>query len=614
MTVPLRERLRDQILVCDGAMGTMLHATGVALDRSLPELNLSDPARVKAIHDAYIAAGAQIIQTNTFGAARVRLRAHAIEDRVAEINLAAVEIAREAIRASGRPILLAGSVGPMATGALRTRITPSERMTALEEQVQALVSGGADLLIFETFVDLGEMVEAVKVTRSLADVPIVAQMTFVEDGRTISGDEPEEVARTLERLGVDVVGVNCSLGPQGILRVLAQLGRHTDLPLSAQPNAGQAKMVGAGRFRYRVDDDYFARQAVRSIELGACVVGGCCGTTPGQIAATAKAVAGTKPARRRPPSRPASAPRRDDPPRPPAPAELSGRLASGGFVVVAQLNPLGGGDAEGLVRAGRAILERGIDLIAIAPSTTTRAQMSPISAAFLLQQRLPVQTLVSMTTWDKSIMALQADLLGAHSCGVRTVICRTGSPPLQGDYPNLDGIWDVDSIGLIRLLHALNQGRDYNGMPIRVPTSFCMGARINPGAQDLDHELSRARLKLAAGARFLVTDPVYELTGVRRLLHGLEPSPPPILLGLAPLRDFTQAEYLRHEVPDVSMPPEVLERMWAAGDRGAAVGLEICRELAHQARGLVHGLVLAVDDPEVDLAGALPAEVTASRR
>ncbi len=600
------ERLATEILVCDGAMGTTLHATGVSLGRSLPELNLIDAGLVRTIHESFIASGAQMIQSNTFGASRERLKAHGLEDRTDEINRAGVRIAREAVAASGRPVLLAGSVGPVATGALRARTTPSARLAALQEQISALLEGGLDLIIFETFVDLAEMLEAVTVAKALADIPIVAQMTFVDDGRTMTGDSPAEVGFALEKAGVDVVGLNCSLGPQGLLRVLRQLSRHTGLPLSAQPNAGQARMIGAGRFGYQLDEEYFAQQALRYVEVGACVIGGCCGTTPQHIEAVARELVGLTPSR---PDAPAST---EILARPEAVATkasgtvgLDGRLAEGRSVLAVEIGPVAGGDAEWVVNAAEAILSRGIDLIAIAPSSSARAQMSPISAALLLQQRLPVETIVSMTTWDKSIMALQADLLGAHSCGIRTIICRTGTPPLQGDYPNLDGIWDVDSIGLLRLVRSLNQGHDHNGVPIRMPTAFSMGARVNTGARDIEREIARARLKVAAGAQFLITEPAYDLLGVRLLVEGMAGSAP-VLLGLQPLRDHAHAEYLHHEVPDVSIPSSVLERMRLAGQHGPEVGLAICRELAFDARDLVRGLFIALDDPATDLSDILP--------
>ncbi len=603
---PILARLRSEVLVCDGAMGTMLHTAGISLDRSLPELNVSDPALVRSIHESYLAAGAQIIQTNTFAASRVKLRGHGLEDRTRDINRAGALLGRAAIDSGRARAYLAGSVGPVATGALRGRLSASERVASLEEQIGALLEGGVDLLIFETFVDLAELVEGVRVARALGAVPVVAQMTFVEDGRTLSGDEPRDVALTLQHLGVDVVGVNCSLGPQGVLQVLRQLGRHTGLSLSAQPNAGLPKMVAARRFSYRVDGEYFARQALRYVDVGARIVGGCCGTTPEHIAAVARALAG----KRLPGPRQIAAGATPSPTPPPVPGPEDGvglleRLEHGHQMVVVEVSPPAGGDPELAVQDVEAIRLRGADLIAIAAGATARAQMSPIGMALLLGQRVQVETIITVTTWDRNIMALQADLLGAHSCGIRNVICRTGLPPLQGDYPNLDGIWDVDSIGLIRLLHALNEGRDYNGIPTGMPTAFAIGAKLNPGAQDLDSELARARLKIAAGARFLVTEPVFDVSGLERALEGLGRPRPPVLLGLTPLLDFTQAEYLRHEVPDVALPDAVVERIRAAGDDGLRTGLEICRELVLQAGPLISGIMITLPQASIDFTPVL---------
>ncbi|HZU07545.1 MAG TPA: bifunctional homocysteine S-methyltransferase/methylenetetrahydrofolate reductase [Chloroflexota bacterium] len=585
-------RLATRVLVCDGAMGTMLHASGVPLDRSLPELNLSNPALVRAIHRAYIQAGADIIQTNTFGASRQRLARHGFEDRVAEINRAGVRVAQEARESAEAAVLVAGSVGPVAPPGFRGQLSLEELRSALREQIEALVAGGVDLLLFETFGDLREMVEAVEIAKTLTALPLVAQMTFVDDGRTIAGDSPEEVAATLEQLGVAVVGANCTLGPQGLLEVLRQLSRHTSLPLAAQPNAGRPTLLD-GRFVYAADGEYFARYARRFVELGAALVGGCCGTTPHHIEAVARAVAGLRPAgRRRAPvvSRLPAAPHVEAVE--PAGSRLAEKLAAGRFVIACELPPPLGGDAERALRDAALLKEAGADAIVIAPASSARAQMSPVTLALLLQQRLQIETILSATTWDKGILTLQADLLGAHALGIRNVLCLTGTPPLQGDYPHVAGIWDVDSIGLIQVLRSLNEGRDRNGIPIGKPTAFFIGTRVNPTAEDRERELTRVRRKLAAGAQFLVTRPVYDLGALQALLDALGAQRPPLLLGVMPLQDFKHAEYLQHEVPGMALPEAVLERMWAAGDRGPEVGIEIATELILAARDRVNGILV----------------------
>jgi methionine synthase I (cobalamin-dependent)/5,10-methylenetetrahydrofolate reductase len=590
------DALAERVLVCDGAMGTMLHASGISLDRPLPELNLSDPGLVRAIHDGYLAAGADVIQTNTFGASSLRLGVHGLADTAREINLAGVRIALEARAAATRPVFVAGSVSTAVTAAQRSRIDPSVRADAIRRQVEALVDGGVDLLVFETFGYLAEMVEAVRVAAGLCRLPIVAQMTFADDGQTLAGEGPREVAEALSELPVAVAGTNCTLGPQGMLRVVRELSRYTALPLSAQPNAGVPRMVAGRRFQYSVDAEYFARHVRRYVEAGAVLVGGCCGTTPEHVRAAAEAASGARPAGRglgrsagTPRGEPAGGGETVD-------AGLAEQLAARRFVVAVEVAPPVGGGSEHATAEVTRLRGQGVSLFSIVPTASARAQMSPLSLAIHLQQRLQVEVVLSVTTWDKSIMTLQADLLGAHALGMRSVICRTGSPPLRGDYPNVDGIWEVDSVGLIELLDGLNHGRDSNGLVLEAATSFCVGARCNPGAPDFQAELSRVREKIDAGAQFLLTRPVYELGGLRRMLDELPGRRVPVLLAVRPLRSFGEAEELRHEVPDVTVPESALEAMRRAGDAEEEAGLRLVEELLADAGGLVDGVVLSVPD------------------
>ena len=593
-----RELLERRVLVCDGAMGTLLHAAGVTLDRVLPELNLSNPDLVREVHRRYLDAGADIVQTNTFRAARPRLAQHELAASTVTINEAGVRIARAAAEESGREVLVAGSIGPVVTGSQRARIAPAARAAAHAEQVEVLAQAGVDLLVFETFSALDEMVEAVLAAREVCALPIVAQMTFVDDERTLSGDTPAEVASELERLRVDVIGVNCTLGPQGVHAVVEQLARHTGHPLAAQPNAGLPRMIGERRFRYRLEEDYIARYARRCVDAGASVVGGCCGTTPEHIAAIRRAVGDVAPVRAARPTpvielnRPSAGGASEGGARPGPRRSLRDRLSAGQYVIGCELQPPLGGDPVASLRQVDTLADLGLDLVFVSPSASPRAQMSALSLALVLQQHRTLQTVVSVTTWDRSIMSLQADLLGAQACGIEAVVCRTGSPPLQGDYPNTDGIWDVDSLGLIRLVHSLNEGRDSNGVPLHSPTSVTIGARVNPAADDLEAELAKARAKIDAGAHFLITWPVYDLDVVARLLDGIAPRRVPVLLTVRPLRDFDEAEYLRHEVPDVHVPEPYLDRLRDAGDRESEVGLELACELVREGRRLGNGLIL----------------------
>jgi homocysteine S-methyltransferase len=444
-----------------------------------------------------------------------------------------------------------------------------------------------DFIILETFGSLAELNEAISSANEVApSLPLVAAMTFVDDGRTLAGESPAEVGAALDRQTLAAVGANCTLGPQGLLEILRELGRHTALPLVAQPNAGPPAFVD-GRFQYMADAAYFARHARRFVELGATLVGGCCGTTPVHIEAVAAAVKGLRPATRHR-VRPAAEEhgRFGAAEAPPAPSRLAERMAARQFVVVGELALPTGGAPDQAVHDAALLKDAGCDAVLIGPPSSVRAQVSPTSLAVLVQQRVPgLEAVLTVTTWEKSVMALQADLLGAHAFGVRHVLCRTGTPPLLGDYPNIGGIWDVDSLGLIHLLRGLNEGRDHHGIPLAQPTAFVVGARINPSAENLEREIEDARRKIAAGADFLITPPVFDLDALDALLDAIELPPDlPVLLGMMLLRDFSHAEYLQHEVPDMAIPEDLLERMWMAGDDAAEVGVAIANELICRAR------------------------------
>jgi homocysteine S-methyltransferase len=600
--------LGQRLLVCDGAMGTMLHAAGCALDRALPEVNLSDPKLVAAIHESYVSAGADIIQTNTFGANRLWLADHGYPDQVEEINRAAVAIAREMSERSSRPVFVAGSVSPAVTARQRRQVGAAERKDVLAEQIRALAAEGVDLLILETFGYLDELAEAVMVAAGVSDVPVIAQATFADDGRTLGGETPHEVASVLGGLPVVMLGTNCTTGPQRMLTVVESLVRYSALPVSAQPNAGQPRKVGHRRFEFSIDATYFARYLRRFAEAGAAMVGGCCGTTPTHIEAAVASVAGLPRAATRAAAQPRS--RRPAPGQaglPERPGELgeaagvlAARLAARDFVVAAEI-PAHSHPPEAVT----ALRGRGVDLFAVTAPEDPRAHRDSLGMALYLQQQAGVETIVTMTTWDKTIMTLQADLLGAHALGIRSVICETGNPPVLGDYPAVDGIWEVDSLGLIALLAGLNAGRDLDGFPLTTNTSFCIGTRVNPGAQDTAAETDRARAEVAAGARFLITRPVYELDSLRHMVGALAGTGVPVLLSVAPLASFEDADYLAHEVPEVNIPTATLRAMERAGRPAErATGLRLAADLLREARPLVDGVVLTAAGG--DLAGLDP--------
>ncbi|HEY1665082.1 MAG TPA: bifunctional homocysteine S-methyltransferase/methylenetetrahydrofolate reductase [Trebonia sp.] len=593
-----------RVLVCDGAMGTMLHAAGSALDRSLPELNLSDPGLVATIHDSYLTAGVDIIQANTFGANRLWLADHGFPDKVAEINRAGIRLARSAAERSGRNVLVAGSVSPAVTAPQRRRVGAAERMEVLREQILALVAdGAADLLVLETFGYLDELVEAVTVAASVTSVPLIAQATFADDAHTLGGETPREVASVLSSLPVAVIGTNCTIGPQRMLVVAEDLVRYSAVPVSAQPNAGQPRRTGPRSFEFAIDGGYFSRYLTRFADAGVTLVGGCCGTTPTHIRAVAEALR-TQPAPPQAPAQPhvtVHAPVRvEEPGAGLGSGSLADHLASGRFVVSASITPPAAGYAGDAERQVAELADRGIGLIFVQPRENARTHMDSLSMALALQQRVGVETIATVTTWDKTIMSLQADLLGAHALGIRSVVSTTGSPPVFGDYPAVDGTWDVDSVGLAALLSGLNAGRDSNGLGLTARTSFCIGARINPTARDHAAELARAHAKIKAGAQFLVSRPVHELDALNRLVEALDGTGVPLLLSVAPLTSFEEADYLAHEVPGVSIPGSTLDAMERAGRSGGrAVGLELATNLLTKARPLVGGVILTPpgDDP-----------------
>ena len=561
------ELASGRVLVCDGAMGTMLHAAGAALDRSLPELNLSDPLLVETIHDSYTSAGADIVQANTFGANRLWLGEHGCPDEVEEINTAGVRLARAAAARAGKPTLVAGSVSPAVTASQRRGVGSSERIEVLREQILALAGAGPDVLILETFGYLDELVEAVSVASSACGLPLIAQATFADDAHTLGGETPREVARVLSELPVAVIGTNCTIGPQRMLAVAEDLVRSADVPVSAQPNAGQPRRVGPRSFEFSIDGGYFARYLSRFTAAGVRLVGGCCGTTPAHIRAAAETVTEREPAR---------------------PARATGTAAAGPKA------PAGAGSLADQLAAGTFAVAA-----AVAPRENARTHTDAIAMALQLRQRTGIETVATVTTWDRSIMSLQADLLGAHALGIRSVVCTTGSPPVAGDYPAVDGTWEVDSVGLARLLAGLNAGRDSNGLALTSRTSFCIGAWVDPGARDPAAEIARAHAKIEAGAQFLVCRPVYELDPLGRLVAALEDTGVPLLLSVAPLRSLEEADYLAHEVPGVTIGEQTLTALEKAGPgAGRSVGLALAGELLAKARPLVSGVLLTAPDDD----------------
>ncbi|HVD92526.1 MAG TPA: bifunctional homocysteine S-methyltransferase/methylenetetrahydrofolate reductase [Vicinamibacterales bacterium] len=604
MLTPFLQELDNRILVCDGAMGTMLYARGIFLNRSFDELNLTQPDLVAEVHQAYARAGADVIETNTFGANRVKLGAFGLADRVHAINLQGAKIARHAARDHA---YVAGAIGP-----LGIRVEPwgktgvDEAEEYFREQARGLLEGGVDLFVLETFRDVNEIGAAIRAVRSLCDLPIVAQMTTEEDGNSLDGVAPESFVPDLEQRGADVVGLNCSVGPAAMLETLERMARVSHVKLAAQPNAGKPREI-EGRNLYLCSPDYMASYARRFINAGVRLVGGCCGTTPDHIRAIKAAVRSLTPgAVRKDVKGPATASA------PvviaPVPREQKSRmahtLARGGVVVSVELIPPRGFQTDALIEQARKLKIRGVDLVNIPDSPRASGRMSALSAAVLVQQQAGVETILHYACRDRNLLSMQSDLLGAHSMGVRNLLVVTGDPPKVGDYPDATAVFDVDSIGLANVVARLNTGSDIGGQPIGSPTAFHIGVAVNPGADNFDEELRRFAYKVEAGAEFAVTQPIFDADEFRAFIARIKGHRIPILAGIMPLESARHAEFMANEVPGVRIPDAVVDRMRRAdGDgRAAEEGLAIAREIAAEVRPLVQGLQISTAPRAIDMA------------
>jgi methionine synthase / methylenetetrahydrofolate reductase(NADPH) len=576
---PIRWAALDRVLVCDGAMGTMLHSAGVPLGRSVSELNLSQPRLVQDLHAAYLTAGADLLQTNTFDANRLRLAGSGLEDRVAEINIAGARLARESVRDGSRGALVAGSVGPARSAGMAPR---AERDAALREQIAALADW-VDVVLLETFGEIEALALAVEAARAECDVPIIAQMTFGDDGHTLRGEDPAAVAAALGALDVVAFGANCTIGPAVLHDVVAELAAGARVPIAAQPNAGTPRRIG-NRLRYAHNADYFAEAAVRLVAAGASIVGGCCGTTPGHIRAVAKAVA-ELPAPQRAPGRARAEPRpsaslRDEPVRWPA---------HGRPIVVAGLRAPRGPEVARYLDTARMITAAGADMLAIVDPEPSTSRVSPVAAAVLLSERVATTVVLPVEAAGRTLAALQADLLGAHAFGLHTVVCRTGAPRYAGDYPDPGSSSDVDSLRLIAALRGLNDGVDWRGVPMPERTRFVIGASLHTSAADRHREVERIVAKAHAGVHFLLTDVVYDAARAHDMLLEVRSRgvTVPVLAAVAPFRDARTITRLTHETPELDIPPSVL----AARDDGYDV-VAATAELADKLLGEVSGILV----------------------
>ncbi|MGH3533445.1 MAG: bifunctional homocysteine S-methyltransferase/methylenetetrahydrofolate reductase [Pseudonocardiaceae bacterium] len=608
----LAELLAGQVVVCDGAMGTMLHTAGVPLDRSLPELNLSRPTLVRDLHAAYVSAGARILQTNTFGANRLRLAAAGLEDSVSEINIAGARLAREAAQRAGHPVLVAGSVGPAVSAPAVRRVPASARADTLREQIAAL-GDWADLLILETFGDLESLVQAVEVAASESDLPVIAQLTFGDDGRTLRGEDPAEAAAVLAKLPVAALGANCTVGPAVLVGVVDELARATDLPISVQPNAGLPQRLGS-QIRYARNAAYFADAAQRFVAAGATLVGGCCGTTPAHVRAISHAIAGLAPARRSPATRAVARP--SAPTGIPLAQPAAGWPWDGELVVAVGLQAPNGPHLPQFLQRATTLRAAGAGLLAIIEAAPPAARISPVGAAVVVSDRVGSAVLLPVEAADRNLAALQADMLGAHALGLRMVVCRTGSVRVSGDYPSAGSgsPWDVDSVGLVSMLAALNDGIDWRGVAIAERTRFVIGAALGTAVSNLAHELDRVEAKLRAGAHFLVTDVIYDVEEASRALGALRARGVtlPVLATLAPFEDIQTLQRLSYEVPEGSIPLSVLAA--AKRNRDNPTGaVEHAVGAVEKLRNLISGVVVVVPSGADELAAQLVSALTELR-
>ncbi|HEX4099351.1 MAG TPA: bifunctional homocysteine S-methyltransferase/methylenetetrahydrofolate reductase [Pseudonocardiaceae bacterium] len=608
----LAELLASQVVVCDGAMGTMLHAAGVPLDRSLPELNLSRPALVRDLHTAYASAGARILQTNTFGANRLRLAGAGLEDTVSEINIAGARLAREAAQRAGHPVLVAGSVGPAVSAPAVRRVPAGARAETLREQIAALCNW-VDLLILETFGDLESLVQAVEVATSETDLPVVAQLTFGDDGRTLRGEDPAEAAAVLSELRVAALGANCTVGPAVLVGVVDELARATDLPISVQPNAGLPQRLGS-QVRYARNAAYFAQAAQQFVASGVTLVGGCCGTTPAHVRAISQAIAALPPAQRRPTSRAAA--RTAAPPARQVVRPAAGWPWEGELVVAVGLQAPNGPQVPQFLQRASTLRAAGAGALAIIEAAPPAARISPVGVAVVVSERVGGAVLLPVEAADRNLAALQADMLGAHALGLRMVVCRTGSVRVSGDYPSAGSgsPWDVDSVGLVSMLAALNEGIDWRGVPIAEHTRFVIGAALGTAVSDLAHELDSVEAKLRAGAHFLVTDVIYDVEEAGRVLGALRARGValPVLATLAPFEDIQTLQRLSYEVPEMSIPLSVLAAARRNQDNPEQT-IEDAVGTVEKLRNLISGVVVHVPSGMDALAAQLLNALTQLR-
>ncbi len=599
----------DGVYVFDGAVGTRLYDKGIYINRSYDELNIAAPDLVREVHEEYVAAGADIIETNTFGATRHQLHAYGLESKLREINIAAARLAREA---AGEKAYVAGAVGP-----LGLRIEPygptsfDEAKDMYKEQAEALLEGGVDLFILETFSVVTLIEQAIRAVRELCDLPIVAQMTIQMDGKTVFGSAPETFTKKLDELGADVIGLNCGMGPNHVLTALEKMRLTTAKSLSAQPNAGLPRDV-QGRQFYMGSPEYMATFAKRFVQAGAKFVGGCCGTTPTHIKLIADAVRSISP--RQQPARARQQPLSVIELKPVdvrvvAPVDRSrwsAKIAGGEFVTSVEVLPPKGCDAEKTLDSIRLLKDKGVDGVNIPDGPRAQTRMSAQATAVLVEREIGIEAVLHYCCRDRNLLGMMSDLLGAAALGLHNLLLITGDPPKMGPYPDATAVFDIDAIGLTNMVNKLNHGLDLGNNPIGKPTAFSIGVGVNPGAVNMEEEIRRFEWKVEAGAEYAITQPVFDVEQLRRFLDLISHVRIPIVAGIWPLVSFRNAEFLHNEVPGVEVTPEILERMRVASDKNKETareeGIAIARESLLEVRDVIQGVQVSAPFGNVNYA------------
>ncbi len=609
------EIISQRVLLGDGAMGTMLYQHGVFLNRCFDELNLSDPGLVKKVHSSYAEAGVDFVETNTFGANRLKLSKFGLAAEVEPINRAGVRLAREAVEES---VLVVGSMGPLGgelTG--HSPITTREAHQIFEEQGGTLVQAGVDLVILETFSSTEELLVAIRAVAGLGDVPIIAQMTVGENQETIYGERIDHaIARIAQEEAVAAVGLNCSVGPSGMLSSLELIRGVTDKPISVQPNAGMPRQV-EGRQLYMCTPEYMAEYAKRFLEMGARIIGGCCGTTAEHIREIVRAVRSISKAAFQG-AAPAVAevrPAAKTVPREPQPlatrSRFGAKLAAGQSVTMVEITPPRGVDVAAVVDKARQCAQAGVDAINIPDGPRASSRLSPLVTAVRIQERAGIEAILHFCCRDRNLIGMQSDILGASAIGVRNLLIITGDPPKLGEYPSATGVFDMDSIALTTVVRNLNRGVDIGGNGIDPPTSLVIGVGANPVAADLEREIERFRQKVLAGAEFAITQPVFDPDCLFRFLDAIEGCRIPMIAGMWPFTSFKNAEFMANEVPGVVVPEALLTRMSKAAtkEHGQALGIEIAQELVAKIQDRVAGFAVSAPFGNVSTALAVLGKV-----